>query len=314
MTKMPEMLFIVGAGRSGTNLLSRMLEHAGGFSDLSENRYIWNYQQRHRATDRRLPAEASDAVSAYIHRHFAKMSETHAGILIDKTPGNALRLNFVTQIFPEAKIVNIVRDGRANVLSRSALWDEEGLLNDGNRPGMLTRYIRRIRRMRGLGNLPNDRIPAFLADNLPALASRIFLGRMTLSGERVAGLREIEQRHGARIARAVQWREVATFAAIEGRALGPDRYHEVRFETLLRNPRKTAEELFDFLGHDGGDRSATWLEDKLDPGRLDNWKQRDPAEIAEIEPYLAPALAYFDYEMAPRTVPDSVTAHTQKYT
>ncbi|WP_170125975.1 sulfotransferase family protein [Pelagimonas varians] len=304
---MPEMLFIVGAGRSGTNLLSRMLEHAGGFSDLSENRYIWNYKQRYRSTDRRLPEEANEAVSTYIRRHYAVMSETHSGVLIDKTPGNALRLDFVSQIFPEAKIVNIVRDGRANVLSRSALWDEEGLLSDGTRPGMLTRYMRRIRRMRALGNLPNDRIPAFLADNMPALASRILLRRATLSGERVAGLREIEQRHGTRIARAVQWREVATFAAIEGRALGPDRYHEVGFENMLRNPRQTAEALFTFLGHDGGARSADWLDAKLDPGRLDNWKQRDRAEIAEIEPYLTPALTYFDYEVAS----DSVAAHKE---
>jgi hypothetical protein len=295
MSPTPDMLFIVGAGRSGTNLLSRMLEYAGGFSDLSENRYVWNYRQSRRRTDRRLPDEATEAITAYIRAHFAAMARRHPSTLVDKTPGNALRLGFVTRIFPEAKIVNIVRDGRANVLSRGALWDEEGLFGGGDKPGMLTRYARRIRRMRRLGNLPADRVPAFLADNVPALITDTLLRRATLSGERVAGLREVERLHGPRIARAVQWREVATMAACEGRALGSTRYHEISFETLLRQPAESAEALFAFLGRDGGARAGAYLADKLDPGRLDNWKTRDPEAIAEIEPYLTPALAYFGY-------------------
>lgn len=297
MSEIPKIVFIVGAGRSGTNLLSRMLEHQGRFVDLSENRYIWNYRQRCRMTDRRLPNEATPKVTAFIRGHFERVAELRPGILIDKTPGNALRLGFVNRIFPEAKIVNIVRDGRANVLSRTALWDEERIWGNGERPGMLIRYIRRIRRMRRLGNLPAARIPVFLADNLPALLSRAVLRRTTLSGERIAGLREIEQIHGVRVARAVQWREAATFAAVEGRALGAESYHEILFEDLLRAPRPTAQALFGFLECSDCTRAGAWLEKRLDPGRLDNWKTRDPAAIAEIEPYLIPALNYFGYHM-----------------
>ena len=304
MSKSLEMLFIVGAGRSGTNLLSRLLEEAGGgFTDLSENRYIWNHGQRVRRTDRRLPEAATQATIDYIRSHFAAMAQRYPGTLIDKTPGNALRLNFVTRVFPEARIVNIVRDGRANVLSRSALWDEEGLWSDGERPGMLTRYMRRYGKMRELGNLPAGRFPVFLANNLPPLLDRVLRGRTTLSGERVSGLREIERIHGARVARAVQWREVATIAAIEGRLLGPNRYHEIGFEAMLRAPHQTATALFDFLGHDGGEAAATWLENRLDPSRLDNWQGRNADAIAEITPYLLPALTYFGYatgEDAPR--------------
>jgi hypothetical protein len=297
MTDQPEILFIVGAGRSGTNLLSQMLGQTGAFSDLSENRYIWNYGQKSRATDRRLPEDLTTKVENYIRRHFSIMAEKHGGILIDKTPGNALRLGFVMEVFPEARVINIVRDGRSNVLSRSALWDEEGLLGDGKRPGMLTRYARRISRMRRLGNLPTNRIPAFLADNLPSLASRVLFRRATLSGERIAGLREVERLHGTRVARAVQWREVATFAALEGRVLGPKRYHEIVFENLLRSPLPTTKALLTFLDREAEtERCTEWLMERLDPGRLDNWKERDPIEISEIEPYLIPALRFFGYD------------------
>lgn len=292
----PDMICIVGAGRSGTNLLARVLEAEGGFVNLYENRYIWNYGQRDRRTDRRLPEEASDPVAGFIRGHFARMAARRPGILIDKTPGNALRLGFVHAVLPQAKIVNIVRDGRANVLSRGALWDERSLFGDGDDPGLLARYLRHIRRMRQRGNLPLSRLPVFLADNLPGLAARTLLRRPQMSGERIAGLPQVARLHGTRIARAVQWREAAVIAAVEGRRLGPERYHEIAFETLLRDPDGTIATLYRFLGIEGGSASAAYLREVVDPGRLDTWRNAPPEEIAALAPYLAPALSYFGYE------------------
>lgn len=292
----PNIIFIIGAGRSGTNLISKMLENSGGFTDLSENRYIWNYCQKDIKIDRRLPHEATERVKAYIHNHFKNISKTNANILIDKTPGNALRLGFINKIFPEAKIINIVRDGRANVFSRSSLWDEESLLKGKDRPGMLTRYYRRLLLMRKKGNLPNDRIPIFLLDNIPNLINRVIFGFKTLSGERIAGLHQIEQSHGRLIARAVQWREVATIASIEGKLLGNKKYHEILYEDLLTNPEKNVESLFKFLNHSGASIATKYLLKTLDFDRLKNWKNNDPNKINEIYPYISTALEYFGYE------------------
>lgn len=291
----PKILFVVGAGRSGTNLLCRMLEARGGFTDLSENRYVWNYGQPSFCTDRRVVDEATDTVKNFIRGHFFKLSRQHSGYLIDKTPGNAMRLNFVHCVFPEAKIVNIIRDGRANTLSRLNLWDEGPLFSTSKKRGMLHRYVKRLVLMYRKRNLPLSRVPRFLIDNIPDFVTYIFTGKRFISGERVAGLREIERTHGVAVARAIQWRDVASISAVEGRKLGSATYHEVRYEDLLLHPGKTMRDLFSFLNLSGSETATAYLEKHLDLGRLENWKKSSADTLGDIEPFIAATLEYFGY-------------------
>lgn len=61
-------LCIIGAGRSGTTFLSKVLEQDPRFWNCYENRYIWNYGQRFRHHDVRGPEEATPQVAHFIRR------------------------------------------------------------------------------------------------------------------------------------------------------------------------------------------------------------------------------------------------------
>jgi hypothetical protein len=145
-------------------------------------------------------------------------------------------------------------------------------------------------------NLPLSRVPRFLVDNIPDFVAYILTGRRFISGERVAGLREIERTHGVAVARAIQWRDAASVSAVEGRKLGPATYHEVRYEDLLLHPAKTMRDLFSFLNLSGSETATAYLEQHLDLGRLENWKEGSAKSLDEIEPFIATALEYFGYE------------------
>ena len=126
MGDMRPLVFIIGAGRSGTNLLTFVFNaESSEFHNLGENRYIWNVGQKDRRKDTRTAQEVTDKIRSYLHAHFAMRSqtvETENAILLDKTPSNAFRIPFIQSVFPNAKFIHIVRDGRDNILSRTRQW------------------------------------------------------------------------------------------------------------------------------------------------------------------------------------------------
>lgn len=115
-------LLIIGAGRSGTNFLSQVFEQVPSFWNSYENRYVWNYRAETLAHDLRKPAEATPAVKRFIRSYFEKLATSKRRIIVDKTPSNVFRVGFVGAVFPKARIIHIVRDGRNNVLSRRYEW------------------------------------------------------------------------------------------------------------------------------------------------------------------------------------------------
>ena len=113
---------ILGAGRSGTNLLADILGAEPGFLNTLENRYIWNYRQATFAHDYRGAGEATAPVAAYIRAFFAAHAQRSGQIPIDKTPSNIFRIAFLAAVFPQVKIIHVIRDGRANIYSRLREW------------------------------------------------------------------------------------------------------------------------------------------------------------------------------------------------
>ena len=284
---------IVGAARSGTNFIARALASDPRFVNLYENRYIWNYGQKNIRTDRRAPAEATARVKSFIRNHFGSIETETGQIVIDKTPGNALRLEFVREVFPNAKIINIIRDGRASVYSRKMMWEGHG---KAKRPPSIGRLLQQIKFMRGNKNLPASRLPLFFWDNSKHYLAGMLLGRPILAGERVPGLREIARMDGTTRARAYQWRESVLAASNSGQRLGPDIYHEVRLEKMLADPVEVFERIYDFLDLSHNPSPADHVLVRSDHSRHSMWYDGLSEDArSELEAMLAPDLDYFGY-------------------
>lgn len=300
-------ILIVGAGRSGTNLLAANFEaESEDFTNLFENRYIWTYGQRDRSTDIRSKSEATPKVRSYIRKHFDSISQSRPGYLIDKTPGNALRLPFVSSIYPEAKIINIIRDARGNLISRARQWEIQERSQAGTpRPGstvagkfgMVRSRFRHLSTLVRRGNLPMAQIPTMLIDGVPSFLSHFVTGNPTRYAERVPGLSEIVKVQGVDVAASVQWRDVVMTSVTEGRRLGESRYFELKYEDLLSSPCETWSNIMRFLKIDESGEGANNLQRNIIRNREIEWSApENEGRIKDVEHIIRPTLEFLGYD------------------
>jgi hypothetical protein len=166
--------FIVGVPRSGTTLLRLMLDAHPQIAIPSETHFITDVARAFR--DERMnpesltellvahnrwgdfhldadelrarfeqikPLNAADAVRAFYRLYSEKQGKPRWG---DKTPGYVKKLRVIGRLFPEARLIHIIRDGRDVALSVIAMnWGP----SDVTRAAQL--WDRRIRDAREVG-------------------------------------------------------------------------------------------------------------------------------------------------------------------
>lgn len=297
-------ILIIGTGRSGTNFLAHVFEQDPRFWNSYENRYIWNYGQRTPAHDVRWSEEATPQVKRYIRDHFQKLTERKGCIIIDKTLINIFGLGFVHAVFPEAKIIHIVRDGRDSVLSRRYQWFGGHSVAAQRDAGRAVRYRLALIRQKlwhlsGLlrrGNLPVGRWPAFLHDNAVPFVAHLLGGEPRRWGERFPGLRESLDAYGLLVTSAIQWREGVMHALCEGRRLPDGTYMELKYEELLSAPEETWCRIAEFLGMEEDGQARDWLVKQAKRDNFGKWRtELSEEQLRTLEPHIRPTLEYLGY-------------------
>ncbi len=115
-----EFVFIVGAPRSGTTLLQRILcVHPSFFSIEGETKIFTArniFSHNHFGLSQEQLAhlfESSQDTVDYFERGATVLGVQNGGrTFVEKTPSHVLRIQFLLKHFPNAKFVNIFRDGR----------------------------------------------------------------------------------------------------------------------------------------------------------------------------------------------------------
>ena len=184
--------------------------------------------------------------------------------LLEKTPENCLRLPFLEALFPDAKVVYLVRDGRANVSSLMEGWRQPHLFPGYQVPEKVV--IPGVDRDRWAFTL----IPGW----------RDLLGRT---------LEEICAWQWIRCNSAVlNYLEAGKLSSIQ-----------VKYEDLIHNPGTELAKISEFIGIDF-DQELKWSAGKLprvnivsDPG-AEKWRKNLVA-IQRIEPLLEPLMKEFGY-------------------
>jgi hypothetical protein len=83
----------------------------------------------------KLPQQGLDSVRKIV-RIYNMFFPTHGNIqLLEKTPENCLRLPFLEAIFPDMRVIYLIRDGRANVNSLIEGWRQPHLFSGYQIPG-----------------------------------------------------------------------------------------------------------------------------------------------------------------------------------
>jgi hypothetical protein len=274
---------IIGAPRSGTNLLRDLVCQAPGFGTwpCDEINLLWRHGNASYRDDALPPERATKDVTRHMRRRFADIARaTGAATVVEKTCANSLRVAFVDRILPDARYLFIVRDGRDAVASAIGRFSAP----------VDWRYT-----LRKLRYVPASDVPLYALQFARNRATRLARRdrRLAAWGPRFAGFAEFARSASVPEICARQWRECVELAARDLAAIGPARVLQLRYEALVRRPRETLAELFGFLG-------AAAAADAVDvahvsPAGIGRGRAPLEADGGRAIPLIAPALARFGY-------------------
>lgn len=253
--------FLIGAARSGTTLLGeRILAHHPEVAYLGEQQLLWRYRAHRRPSDvlepETLPPGWAEGVRSRIE---ARAAAAAGRMLIDKTPPNCLRVRALAEVFPEARCVHLIRDGRDVAVSAREEWLGRGGHARDSRAfresGRLGRLARLIRSGAGAAWEARDVVrlhewPAVLRPGLDHLRRQALPDAAPPWGPRIPDLARLRREHDLLEVCALQW-AVCVQHVLRESARRPERWLTVRYEDLVREPGPVVQRILEFLelGH-----------------------------------------------------------------
>ena len=214
-------IFLIGAARSGTKFLRDCLRAdqrvVGVPYDIN---YIWRYGQTDADHDVLVPGSVGEKQARFIRKTIHQQARFKDGnILLEKTVSNSLRAPFVESIFPDARYVHLVRDGRDVALSAMKEWTAPP-------------DYRRLREK--LLRLPLSSIPYLFwyLRNSVLKGTDQSTGRVKVWGPRYPGIDADAKNRSLAHVCAIQWQQSVTRAKIDLATLDPMRVFTIRYEDL----------------------------------------------------------------------------------
>lgn len=249
-------VFIVGSPRSGTTMLGDILDLHPKIGRWYEPIFVLDRYFHNAPNDSRTAADATKQVKEYIVSAFDHyQARRECEIVVDKSPGNSLKVPFLLKIFPEAKFIHVLRDGRDTTLSIHREWR--------TREKILERGTNFLQGMRVIKNFLDRQ--QFFEHKLAALnfevgsLSNIFKGRSHMLyrlrrwngrigwGPQFEGWEAVIDKVSTLEFNALQWVKCVEAIIAAGQNLEEGRFLEIRYEEFLKQPQETLERIFDFL-------------------------------------------------------------------
>ena len=243
---MTDNIIIVGAPRSGTNMLRDVLTSLPGVATwpCDEINLLWKHHNRAFPSDELTPAHATPSVQKYMHKKFERIAKRFdADTVVEKTCATSMRVAFTAKLFPDAKYVFIRRDGLDAAASTMKRWDASFDL----------RYVAKKLRYAPFADLP------FYGGQFVSkrIASRRAQGEGADSatrkvdswwGPRPNDFRQLQERHTLDELAILQWQRCIEASMTDLAALPADQVFEIAYEPFVADPVAHLEELLAFLG------------------------------------------------------------------
>jgi len=278
-------IFIVGSPRSGTSILGKILRAHPAVVYLGEPRLIWKHGNEQRSDVLRAE-HASNLIASSVRERLLALGQSQDGLrLVEKTPQNALRLEFVDRIFPDCLVIHVIRNGRSAVPSIRDNWLK---FSTSRNPSALVRRFREMD-LRRAHHYIREGMQRFL----PARLSRV-VGR-PVWGPQLPGIQQMLSDMELIDVCCLQWRWSVESACNFGRAFMPaNRYLEIRLEEFGRG---TLERLVDFVGLEESAEMWRYFEESFRAAKTED--RRDdltPREKARMDRWLIPTIRHLGYE------------------
>jgi len=251
-------VFIVGSPRSGTTIMGEILDKHPQISQWYEPYFVWDRFFRMAPHDERSAEDATIRVKEQIFRDFKKYRKNKkCMVLIDKSPRNSLKIPFILKIFPNARFIHLLRDGRDVTLSINKEWHRRRIIaNDPEQGGQFNH----LKALRVLMNFLNRQ--TFLEDKLRALWFETHghflnksrqLNRIRWEGEigwgpRFKNWQKVYAETSLLQFNAHQWTACIKRIQFDWSLVQQQNRLTLRYEDLITNPKKKINELIEFIG------------------------------------------------------------------
>ncbi|MQM37962.1 hypothetical protein KBTX_01966 [wastewater metagenome] len=231
-------LIIIGAPRSGTNMLRDVLTQFPGVATwpCDEINYIWRHGNLRYPSDEFPADRARPDVRRYIRRQFDWVARRYgADVVVEKTCANSLRVPFVDRVVPEARYVFIHRDGLDAVGSAMARW----------KAPLDIPYLACKARF-----VPATDLPWYAARYFGSRIHRLFSreGRVGLWGPQLDDMDELLAERPLDEVCALQWRRCVEASAEAFASMPAERWLDVSYEDFVREPERELGRVLDFAG------------------------------------------------------------------
>ena len=236
-------VIIIGAGRSGTNMLRDVLTQVSTIHTwpCDEINYIWRYGNRSFVTDEFSADMATDKVRDYIRMQFQSLANTlpmhddsNEHVVLEKTCANSLRVEFVDVVLPEARYIYLVRDGRDVVASAMKRWKAP---LDIPYLAAKAKYV------------PKSDLPYYASHYLLNRVQKIYNpeARLGIWGPKFEGWQNTVANHDLATVCATQWARCVELSNQAFSGIAGHRVHKLRYEDFVQNPMAHTRAITDFL-------------------------------------------------------------------
>lgn len=280
----PQIVIIISAGRSGSKYLRDLL---GASRDCVvvpyDINYVWRYGNERQAHDVLEPSSLGPRNRSWIRRQVLRLANwpnAGARIVVEKSVPNSLRVPFVLSVFPEARFIHLVRDGRAVAESSRRVWNE--------RPSA-GYYLRKLRYF----PIGNAGYALRQAGNLFRQGDRQRSARIW--GPHYPGVREDLTKMPLLEVCGRQWLECVRRASADLAGVPSDRVITVRFEDLVAECG-VLESVAKFSGIDDMAPVLSAWKERSDRSNVDKWRQSlTPDEAQLLSSLMREELTSYDY-------------------
>ena len=277
----PPPIVLIGTHRSGTTWLGSLLGGLPGMSYWIEPRQVWTYGNWNKPDDLLLADDVTPEIRKHICQRFSRFVERNSGQrFCEKTPSNCLRIPFIHEVLPSAKIVLLIRDGRAVFRSTEEIQK---------------RGVDWSRIWERVTETSLKELPAYY-DRLGWIYRKISGKRLQFWGVRPPGWADWPDQYSSNQILAMQWARSISIAHEHFEQLPDDRRFLLRYEDLLDDPLQPLQQLCEFAQIAESDQLISVARKTVRPESGLKWKRELSDELLEeIRPIMEPVLKRLGY-------------------
>jgi hypothetical protein len=281
---MHNIYFLIGAARSGTTLLGeQLLSHIPKVHYLGEPDYIWQQAIGYKSDDVLTKDQATNSIKKRIKERFRRViASNSSNIILEKTPSNCFRILFLNELFPDAKFIHLIRDGREVARSASKEWAAQKTKALDSKEIRNSSFLKKVAATISREGEFSNRfqsisdfyyLPKYGTKFINYFRRQLFGNSNIPWGPRFPGIKEVRKRFSLLETCAIQWERGVVAAESSLHQIEEDRILRLHYEEFLEESHTHLEEICEFMAIPAEASLLEKLSSKVIKRDTERWKQ-----------------------------------------